>query len=719
MISRIKIDGIFTMTELILGLNVFGHDSSASLINSSSGEILYCLTEERFSNKKHDGKLPIACIKQLVTLIEENQLGHIAHIATNLDYTLIINKYLFFHLKSMLDENTATLIKNEIFETLPLITAYEMGKYPCTWFEKILTENKVEASLINEILLIIGRSVNYVLKIKSFNHYIQQMFPKAKLHTVPHHDCHMASAFFTSDFDDAAILTIDGQGEAESIVLGYTKQNHYEKLSSSIWPHSLGSLFVDITAFLGFIGGSNIPGFGEEYKVMGMAAYGKPTYLPLFRKLGDVNSEGQFQYNNSTWVKSVLLPGSVDHFSLEITEKFTEELGGKRNPSEPIEQRHYDIAASLQAFIEEIGVKLATVLKQKYPSTDNLCIAGGVALNGLMNMRILQQAGFKNVFVFPASGDDGTSLGAALFVHGIILKRSIQTKFSNPFLGLKYDNLDIETTVKKYKLKYEKPKNLSKSIAEQIANNKIVARYLGRPEFGPRALGHRSILANPCSEQMKDILNVRIKHREPFRPFAPACLLKDAPSYFDIDCETPYMLLICQVKADKKHIIPAIVHNDGTARLQTVSLDSSPDLFNIITEFKALTGTPVVINTSYNVNGEAIVETPQDAIEAFLFMDIDYLAIGDILIAKEKNTTNKFNKLPIRDFLDIRKKRYKEKFNTHENFFELTETPGSNDIHTLNSLIDMYKTAAEQRLDLINKLTHECKLRDEVIAGLK
>lgn len=705
------------MAELILGLNVFGHDSSVSLLDSTNGKILYCLTEERFSNKKHDGKLPIGSIKNILKQIEKENLGQITHVATNLDYSLIFKDYLSFHLSSKIGSKLASQIESAIFDTLPLITVYEMGKYPSTWFAEILFENNIEPQLAEEILLQIGWCMNHALKIRSFNHYLKDIFPLAEFHTVRHHYCHMASVFFTSTFTDAAILTIDGQGESETITLGYAEKNEYTKLSHSIWPHSIGSFYMDITAFLGFLGTLGFPGYGEEYKVMGMAAYGKPTYLPLFRELGHVTADGQFQFIPGPWIRQVSVEGCPGHFKMEFSDAFAKELGGRRTSSEAISQRHFDIAASLQAFIEEIGTQLAKILKQKCPTTSNICISGGVALNGLMNMKILRESGFKNIFVFPASGDDGTSLGAALYVHGIKLKRKVPLEFSNAFLGLKRTNQEIEDTIKQYGLHYHKPTNLSATVASHLADNKIVARYLGCSEFGPRALGHRSILANACSEGMKDILNTRIKHREPFRPFAPVCLFEDAKDYFDINTETPYMLLICQVKPDKKQQIPAVVHNDGTARLQTITKNSTPDLYDIVSEFKKIAGVPVIMNTSYNVNGEAIVETPQDAIEAFLFMDIDYLAIGDFLISKVENPLKPFD-MPINEFLAIRKKRYKDEFNSHESFFEPTEFPGSGDTAQLNRLITIYKKAAEERLELINRLDAECKKRDNMLSKI-
>jgi len=696
------------MSELILGLNVYGHDSSVALVDSTTGKILYCLTEERFSNKKHDGKLPVASIHYIREQIEKKQLGQIKHIALNMDYELVLKDYLLFHLKSELEPKLFAQLEASIFDVLSLITVYEAGKYPETWFANMLLQNNVEPQLANEILRQIGWAMNHALKIRSFYPYIQNLFPKAQIHAVPHHDCHVASVFFTSGFKDAAVLTIDGRGEGETITLGFADKNNYEKISYSMWPDSIGMLYMDMTAFLGFVGTSIHPGFGEEYKVMGMAAYGKPTYLNLFHELGRVNSEGQFQFAHETYIRRVAVPGCPGHFKMEITPQFEKQLGGRRNPSDPIDQRHFDIAASLQVFIEDTGLQLAKTLKKKCPPTSNICVSGGVALNGLMNMRILREAGFENIFVFPASGDDGTSLGAALYVHGITLKREVPIEFTNAFLGLERTNTDIENAIKDYGLHYEKLSNPSATIAQHLANNKIVARYLGRSEFGPRALGHRSILANPCSAEMKDTLNIRIKHREPFRPFAPVCLVEDAYNYFDITAEAPYMLLICKVKPEKQKEIPAVVHKDGTARLQTISQRANFDFYEIVKEFKKITNVPVVMNTSYNVNGEAIVETPQDAIEAFLFMDIDYLAIGDFLISKEKNIAKTLN-MSIDEFLAIRKKRYQDQFNTHEAYFEPTEIPGSGDVEHLNQQIAMYKKAAEERLELINVLHAKCQ----------
>ena len=348
--------------------------------------------------------------------------------------------------------------------------------------------------------------------------------------------------------------------------------------------------------------------------------------------------------------------GASGHVYYTFTKKFSR-LVSRRSPSQDVTQPHFDFAASVQKLTEDIGVEIAR-RAIALTGESKMAIAGGVSLNGLMNEQIRLRSGCSDIFIYPAAGDDGTAIGAAQLVAFRQSKFSRQ-RITTCYYGYSPTNEEIKAALAQNELVYTKPDSISQTIARAIADNKVVARYNARAEFGPRALGQRSILANPKDARMKDVLNVRIKHREPFRPFAPVCLRERVEEYFDLNVDAPFMLLICQAKERAKNEIPAVVHNDGTARVQTVTPEQNADLYRIISEFDKISGTPVIINTSFNVNGETIVDSPMDAIESFGFMDIDYLAIGDYWVSKEENAS-KFSKLPHNDYLEIRRKRFRD-----------------------------------------------------------
>jgi len=406
------------------------------------------------------------------------------------------------------------------------------------------------------------------------------------------------------------------------------------------------------------------------------------------------------------YLEIVPVEGCPGHSQPLLTRRFFSVLGERRLSTEPIEQRHYDIAHSCQIFLEEMGVAIATHLKKRCPDTASLCIAGGVGLNGLMNMRILRNAGFKKIFVQPASGDDGTSLGAALHLyHGLLGGRRCKP-LANAYLGFDYGNQAILAALQNFNLKFHEPESIHAEMGRLLHEGNIIARYFGRGEFGPRALGHRSILANPTLTDMKDAVNARIKHRESFRPFAPACLEERAREYFDIDMPTPYMLLICQAFSHVRSVIPAVVHNDGTTRLQTVHRDLNVDLYRTIHEFDKHSGVPILLNTSFNINGESIVETPEDAVESFLFMGIDYLAIGPYLVSKTANEP--IHQRPSREeHIRTRQHRYAEKFFSPEMFLWSTDNPVETDLVILKEQVGIYKNASAARLALVERLDAE------------
>lgn len=691
--------------SLVLGVSVFGHDSSCALVDATTGDILFALTEERFSNKKHDGGFPTASLTLLMEKIDTEKLGWVSHVALNIDPTISVER-IKIDLSKCLDTESAQLLAVEIEQLLPTTDLFHPDYFPLNYFEALLARRGFEPAVIANASGTISWYGNFAVRHKKLKGYLQSKFPKAEIVSVSHHSCHAASAFYCSDFESAAVLTIDGQGEDETITLNMAKGKEIRLLSQTRWPNSLGALYMQLAWYLGFDGDPRYPGFGDEYKVMGMAAYGKPIYIDLFREMGRVNERGVFELVFGKYLELASVEGCPGHSHPVLTKQFFKVLGERRSSGEPIEQRHYDIARSGQTFLEEIGVAIAKHLKQLCPETDNLCIAGGVGLNGLMNMRILREAGFKQIFIQPAAGDDGTSLGAALQIYHSLLEGRRCQPLSNAYLGFDYGNHVIRSTLEGYNLKFHEPESIHTEMGRLLHEGNIVARYFGRGEFGPRALGHRSILANPTLPEMKDAVNAKIKHRESFRPFAPACLEERAGEYFDLDIPAPYMLLICQALADAPSPIPAVVHDDGTARLQTVRRDQNPDFYQTISEFNKQSGVPVLLNTSFNVNGEAIVETPQDAVESFLFMGIDYLAIGPYLVSKAENEATYCR--PMREgHIQARQDRYAERFFSREMFLWSIGNPIETALVLLKKQVEIYKNAAEDRLAVIEQLDAE------------
>ncbi|HDX8349369.1 TPA: carbamoyltransferase family protein [Aeromonas veronii] len=638
------------MKELVLGINYFGHDSAVSLVNMD-GDVLYCLTEERFSNIKHDGAFPIMSINTIIDLIKQHALGDLRYIALNHDPELYVTDKLFNYIDSCCVREQSSLLKDNILAVLPEMRVCRQGMYPLNFLQELIIRLGIHSDVSQDLLRYIKWSLNRYLYTRQILNNIAAMFPACQVIPVAHHTCHAASAFFCSGYSESAIMTIDGYGEHDTVTLGLGCGHDISVISKSCWPNSIGLLYSMVTQYLGF------DWFGDEYKVMGMAAYGERKYLPLFKKLGRVTEDGVFEFIPGDLMSRDEVPGAPGEQWYAFTPLLEQLLGGRRHHDDEFEQRHFDIAASLQAFVEDCGVYMAKYLKRIYPHVDKICIAGGVGLNGLMNSRILKEAGFSSIYIQPASSDDGTAIGAAF---SVVASKSENPKFGrlqNMFLGVERSDEEIRLALDDKGLIYTREKNISAKIATLLSEGKVVARYEGRSEFGPRALGHRSIMASPLHQEMKDVINSRIKHRERFRPFAPACLAEDIKDYFYAEDDAEFMLIIPQVKADKQDIIPAVVHNDGTARVQAVHKSKNPGFYDIIEEFKKITGVPVVINTSFNVNGETIVESPQDAIECFLYTDIDYLAIGDYLVSKTDNLSARI-KLSRSAFLELRKQRY-------------------------------------------------------------
>jgi len=425
-----------------------------------------------------------------------------------------------------------------------------------------------------------------------------------------------------SPYSDSAILTLDGRGESASTMLSYGKNNKIKKIKEIKVPHSLGHLYSAITDYLGF------KSFYDEWKVMGLSAYGKETYVDDFEDLIIYLGSGEYVLNLKYF------KFHTHGTNLWMSNFFYEKFGPKRVYSDKYTQHTYDIALALQRLIENTGVKIANDLYH-ITKSKNLCVAGGVALNVLMNRSIIDKTPFENYFFQPISNDAGSSFGSSLYYYHQILGHDRSSIFNSVYLGTEYSNEEIERALTSYNLIYKKTDNISKSTAKYIADGKIVGWFQGKMEAGPRALGNRSIVADARSKDMKDRLNKRVKRREFFRPFAPSVLEEKVYEYFIMpkDQLSPYMMIVGDVVNDKRTVIPAITHADNTARVHTVNKETNPRYWNLIYEFEKLTGVPVIINTSFNEN-EPIVHTPKQAIECFLRTEFDVLSIGDYVVTK-------------------------------------------------------------------------------------
>jgi carbamoyltransferase len=586
----------------ILGISAYYHDSAACLI--LDGNILSAVQEERFTRVKNDSAFPERSIKYCLENagISLNQVDHIVYYEKPfLKFERLLETHLAF----------APFSVRSFLKAMPLWLKEKL------YFKKMLTKA------------------------------LQQIEPEWKSNNLlftEHHQSHAASAFYPSPFEKAIILTVDGVGEWATTSVSKGDGNIIENISNINFPHSIGLLYSAFTYYLGFKVNC------DEYKVMGLAPYGKPVYTDLILKeLIDIKDDGSFRLNMKYFNYATGLTMTAAKFD-ELFNNL------RREPKAELSEFHMDMAASIQQATEYVMLKLTTNLYAQYQE-DNLCLAGGVALNCVANGKILKQSGFKNIWIQPAAGDAGGALGAALAVYYEHLKqdRVVQPQDSmhNALLGPEYSDIEIQQALIKHNLQFEKltDVDLYKAIATEIGAGKVIGYFRGRMEFGPRALGARSIIADPRNVNMQSVLNKKIKFRESFRPFAPAVLEECADEYFDLGAASPYMLLVSKVREEKRKsvadetdslkkinqersVIPAVTHLDYSARLQTVNPNQHPDFYNLINAFYHLTGCPMVINTSFNRMDEPIVCTPEDAILCFLNTEIDVLVVGDFVVRK-------------------------------------------------------------------------------------
>lgn len=555
----------------ILGISAYYHDSAAALLKD--GVVVAAAQEERFTRKKHDESYPehavAYCLKEAGITAKE------------VDYCVFYDK---------------PIIKFE-----RIISTY-LNSWPRGFF-----------SYIKAIPLWIKKKLWISSDLKKY-------FPDSKILFCEHHLSHAAGSYYASAFEDAAILTTDGVGEFETTTFGYGKKESMHLSHAIHFPHSLGLLYSAFTYYLGFKVNSG------EYKVMGLAPYGKPHYIDQVRQLFDVKDDGSFQLDMSYF--------SYEYGLRMTNNKFNQLFGGKpRNPESPLTQKEKDIAASLQYVLEEVLLNMVEYVYRVHPSK-NLCLSGGVALNCVANGRILRESSFEHVFIQPASGDAGGALGAAYYVHHHVFGNRKST-MQSPYLGPSFSDDEISSFLSQQEgvhFTRHDDNQLSDVVSGLLADNHVVGWFQDRMEFGPRALGNRSILADPQREENWKRVNLKIKFRESFRPFAPAILAEHASEYFDLDSESPYMLLVSEVK---KNTIPAVTHVNNSARVQTVSQEQNARFHELLTAFHQKTGCPVLINTSFNVRGEPIVCTPEDAFTCFMRTDMDYLVLGNYILDKK------------------------------------------------------------------------------------
>jgi carbamoyltransferase len=454
----------------------------------------------------------------------------------------------------------------------------------------------------------------------------------AQVHNVEHHQAHVASAFFVSPFADAAILSVDGFGDFASTMLAEGHSNRFEVLERIIYPHSLGIFYTAVTQWLGF------PEYGDEGKVMGLAPYGKPRHLAKMRNLvqldGPLFQLGLDYFTHDKEGVDMNWDAGSPTISRIYSEQMVELFGAPREKHGEMTELYVDVAASLQAMLEEAYLHLAETLWER-THIPNLCLAGGVALNAVANGRILPETPFEQLYIQPAAGDSGTAVGAAYYVWNQELGQPRGFVMDHAYTGPAFTDEEIRIAIEAAGIAAERLDDdaLFSTVAERIAAGDVVGWFQGRMEFGPRALGHRSIVADPRSESMKDVLNARIKHREPFRPFAPSILAERVGDWYEQDYPSPFMVLVYKTAADKRDRVPAVNHVDDTGRVQSVEAGVAPRYHRLIAEFERQTGVPIVLNTSFNEN-EPIVMTPNDARETFRKTRMDVLALGNYVLRR-------------------------------------------------------------------------------------
>ena len=599
--------------KTILGISAFYHDSAATIL--VDGKIIAAAQEERFTRIKHDANYPFNAIK---FVLEYANLE-----LSNIDQIIFFEKP-FLKFERLLETYVAFAPKGfmSFCKAMPI------------WLKEKLFQKKLIFNKLKE-------------QDKNFN-------DEEKIFFSDHHLSHAASAFFPSPFEEAIVLTADGVGEWATTTVAVGKGNNLEIKKEIHFPHSLGLLYSAFTYYTGFKVNSG------EYKLMGLAPYGKPVYEDKIKEnLIDIKEDGTFRLDQKYFNYATGFTMTNDKFN---------NLFGQKNrdaKKDQLTQFHMDLAASIQKVTEEIMIKLSKSLKKEF-NISNLCLAGGVALNCVANGKILKEKIFDNIWVQPAAGDAGGSLGAALALWHVEQKNerviNPDDSMKGSYLGPEYSDSEIKKELNKAGALFDEMNEdeIINKTAEDLSKEEAIGWFQGRMEFGPRALGGRSILGDPRSSTMQKTLNLKVKYRESFRPFAPAVLREDLEDWFDIDIDSPYMLMVANIKSNKiiemnkeekelfgidklnikRSEIPAVTHIDYSARIQTVNNDTNPKYYKLLKQFKKITNCPVLINTSFNVRGEPIVNTPTDAFNCFMGTDMDKLIIGNFYLDKKKQNQN-------------------------------------------------------------------------------
>jgi carbamoyltransferase len=576
---------------LILGLNMFHADASAAIIDD--GKVLFAVAEERLNRKKHFAGFPALAVKACLEAAGA-RISDLDHVAVGQDS----------------DAHLAKKVQYAVANPTRILNFIKMRQ-------------RKEA--MRDVRSLLATSLDADASCLKFQE-----------HHVEHHLAHIASAYYCSPWDRAAGFSYDGSGDFVSTMMARCEGNSIEVLERVFLPHSLGSFYTMLCEFIGY------KKYGDEGKVMGLAPYGKDTYCEKLRQLIHLRNGGfqlemqYFQPLGSNQGMEVLADGSVElarHFSDRMLDLF----GEPREPHSEITQRDMDLAFAMQQRFEEVFFHLLNQLYKKVPC-QNLAMAGGCALNSVANGKVFTETPFRQTWIQPAAGDEGLAIGAALHTYHSVLNQPRSYELKNSYLGSEFSDSQIEQTLKSCRLKYRKlaREQLLETVADQIATGNVVGWFQGRMEWGPRALGNRSILAHPGLATMKDVLNARIKHREWFRPFAPSILAEHQHEFFEHDHPSPFMLHVYKIRREKRAELCAVNHVDDTGRLQSVAREENPVYYDLINTFRKKTGTPVVLNTSFNEN-EPIVCAPQEAIDCFSRTRMDVLAIGPFLALKSEN----------------------------------------------------------------------------------
>lgn len=572
----------------ILGLNAYHGDSAACIFKD--GELIAGTEEERIRRIKHWAGFPSESIK---FCLEECgiDITQVDHITISRDPSANVYKKITHSLKNLVSFKT---LKDRLANTKKVSsTRGELAK------ALDVDESKITA----------------------------------EIHNIEHHRSHMASAFFASPFEESAILSIDGFGDFTSTMIGTGKGNKIEVLDSVIYPHSMGIFYTGFTQFLGF------DKYGDEYKVMGLSPYGNATMVDELKDVVIFKDNGLFELNTAYFkhAKEGVQMSWEDgdpHIEPIFSDYMTEKFGTPRQKDEELTQYHKDLAASIQRVSEEMIFHILNHL-QKRTGLKNICIAGGVAQNSVANGKILEKTTFENLYIPPAGHDAGTAIGSALWLYNQILDQPRIEPMMDSYFGAKFSDEEVEAYLQSENIPYQKlsDEELNNKVTDCLIDAGVVGWFQGRAEFGPRALGNRSIICDPTRDDAKELINAKIKRREPFRPFAPSILKEHVVEYFEKVDEVPFMEKVYQFKEDKKEKLQAVVHVDGSGRLQTVDKDISPRYYSLIKNFYEKTGTPILLNTSFNEN-EPIVNTPAEAYACFARTTMDMVVMGNIVVER-------------------------------------------------------------------------------------